>query len=430
MGTVTEQGAINRAFDRLGFGARPAEAALARTKGFAWTLDYLFRPGTVDPVPKLPNPPAYRTLRTLAEQRDYSEKQRINQIALTRWWLGRMATTSAPLRERLTWFWHGHFATSTVKVVDRNMVAAQNQTLRSHALGNFPDLAKAILVDPAMLVWLDAPSSTNKSPNENLAREFMELFTLGVGNYSEADVREAARALTGWTVVRGNAQAVPKLHDDGSKTILGKTANFDANSFADLVLQQPAMPNFIASRMWYRFMGDAPLPATTQARMVSAYGQGNISAMLRALVEDAAFHDDAYALVKPPVDWLAGLLRALALNPATWDDKLMQSVYYGLLSMGQLPFSPPSVGGWPSGNAWLSTATAAVRLRVAQTVIDKVNFRAEPHTGSPAARIDTYAALLGVSWTQRTRDALAKVADSAAQCLTVAACSPEYVISR
>jgi uncharacterized protein (DUF1800 family) len=205
-----------------------------------------------------------------------------------------MATTTDPVAERLTWFWHGHFATSLQKVRDPRLMLAQNETLRRLARGDFRELARAMIIDPAMLIWLDGNDNTAKAANENLAREFLELFTLGHGNYSEDDIKEAARALTGWAVNRrtGLAKLKPKLHATGDKTILGRTADFDARWFVDHVVAQPACARYVIERLWFRLAGAEPPDEETRQRLVDAYGSGReITAVLTAITDEPVFAD-------------------------------------------------------------------------------------------------------------------------------------------
>lgn len=242
----------------------------------------------------------------------------------TLWWLDRMTAADVASVERLTWFWHGHFATSEQKVRSPELMLAQNQAQRDHALGSFTDLARAMIVDPALLLWLDGNSNKAGKPNENLAREFMELFTLGVGHYTEDDVREAARALTGWTAQRDTttAKLVPKRHDDGEKRILGATGDFAAQSFVDLVLGRPESAPFVVGRIWFRLVSSAPPAPDVLNRLVAAYGsRRDIRALLRAITAEPAFRDSATSLVKQPVEWLAGLLRAFGVRPGSLDEK-------------------------------------------------------------------------------------------------------------
>lgn len=185
------------------------------------------------------------------EKKAWRRQMRQQREQLVLWWLDRMVQADHQPRERMTWFWHGHFATSIRKVRMPSLMLRQNQTLRQLGLGLFPPLAQAMIIDPAMLVWLDGNDNTAKAPNENLSREFMELFTLGQGPYTEDDVKQAARALTGWKVNRtdGSAMLRPRLHDAGSKHILGHDADFDASSFVELVVSQPSCAAFVISRV-------------------------------------------------------------------------------------------------------------------------------------------------------------------------------------
>ncbi|WP_103349540.1 DUF1800 family protein [Amycolatopsis sp. CA-128772] len=430
MVVLSERAAVRRLHDRLGFGPRAGEL----DRGFAETRDRLLGGGpdagaAATPMPD-PGPPPD------APGRDPAAKQRARrttQAQVTQavgWWLDRMVAADLASVERLTWFWHGHFATGEQKVRSPRLMLAQNRTQREHALGSFTDLARAMVVDPAMLLWLDGNSNKAGKPNENLSREFMELFTLGIGHYTEDDVREAARALTGWTAKRDatGAQLVAKRHDNGVKRILGASADFDAGSFVDLVLGRPDSAAFVTGRLWSRLVSTTPPPPDTLNRLVAAYGsRRDIGALVRAITGEAAFHDSETSLVKQPVEWLAGLLRALGVRPGKLDEKARDQLPAALRGMGQVPFQPPSVGGWAAGGAWLTTSAGVARLHAAQLVA------AHADLGVVAKARDKVAAigdLLGVdAWSDRTRNALAGLAGNARELSTVAACAPEYVVS-
>jgi uncharacterized protein (DUF1800 family) len=259
----------------------------------------------------------------------------------------------------------------------------------------------------------------------------MELFTLGIGAYTEADIKAGARALTGWTVDRStlDSRLVPNRHDGGAKTILGRTAAFDADSYAELLAAQPAHPRFLARRLWFRFASTEPIPSTTEDRLVAAYGPGrDVSGLLKALFTDPAYPQTRGQLVKQPVEWLIGAVRQLATSPA--DSR--RDVLGGLDGLGQVPLRPPSVGGWPAGAAWLTTSSLQVRLRLAtslagaagQATVDGLS------GGTPAGRLDALARLLVVDgWTDRTRAALLDVVGEPRKLLTVGLISPEYTVS-
>jgi uncharacterized protein (DUF1800 family) len=339
-----------------------------------------------------------------------------------------MAAVTSPAPERLTWFWHGHFATSEEKVNFPNLMLAQNRTLRAHARGSFRAMLHALAVDPAMLYWLDGQENLAGAPNENLSRELMELFVLGVGSYAESDVREAARALTGWQVDldTGTSAFDATGHDPGPETVLGTRAALDTPSLVDLLVDHPSSAPFVAGRMWRRLVGDRPPSPTSLAAMLAAYGPGtDITALLGALVATPEFRDPRSSLVKQPVEWAGGLMRALGVRFAGFDEDEVTNVVAQLEILGQLPFRPPNVGGWPSGPAWLTPASNLRRMSLALAVVDHLDLRGAPVAG----RAGWAAELLGVdAWSRRTLRALGLV-DDPAQLVAVAACSPEYVVS-
>jgi uncharacterized protein (DUF1800 family) len=424
--TLDESAAVRRLHDRLGFGPRPGDLAA----GFAATATALLNP-TPDavPAPDL-GAPVPRPGKDAAARKQAAQALAQQEQTLLGWWLDRMVTTAAPLTERLTWFWHGHFATSEQKVRSPQLMLRQNETFRQQGLGDFTTLARSLIVDPAMLLWLDGQQNTVRAPNENLARESMELFLLGIGHYTEDDVRAAARALTGWTVDRTTATArlAPRRHDGGTKTILGASQNFDADSFVDLVLSQPASPRFVAGRLWFRLVSATPPPSDVLDRLAAAYGPTrSIHGLLRALAAEPSFLDSAQTLVKQPVEWLVGLLRALGLRPGQLPAKALLA---GLRALGQVPFEPPNVGGWPADTAWLTTSAALTRLHLAQAVAAKADVTTITNASTPA-RAEAVRHLLGVdAWTPRTSAALAKVTDNPRDLLAIAACAPEFLVSQ
>ncbi|QUQ67785.1 DUF1800 domain-containing protein [Kutzneria sp. CA-103260] len=424
MPLLDDRAATRRLLDRFGFGPRPGELDSLAAGGFAAACQQVLAQ-TPDTTP-LPNlgaePPAISKKASAAERKQRQKTLRGQQVTAAQWWLDRMAGTASPLPERLTWFWHGHFATSVQKVRSARLMLHQNQALRGLGGGGFPALAKAMIVDPAMLLWLDGQQNKVGAANENLAREFMELFTLGVDRYTENDVREAARALTGWTVNRDamTSSLAPKRHDNGSKTVLGITGNLDANQFVDIVLNRPDSPRFVAGRLWFRLVSATPPAADVLNRLVAGYGpQQSIGGLLRAVLAEPAFRDPATTLVKQPVEWAAGLMRALGVQPSKLPVTQLEA---GLRGLGQVPFEPPSVGGWPAAQAWLTTSAGLARLHLAQLVAGHADVS---HITSAAAA----GKALGVdTWSQRTTTALAGL--TGAQLVAMAACAPEYVVSQ
>jgi uncharacterized protein (DUF1800 family) len=423
---LDDRAATRRLLDRLGFGPRPGELDTLAAGGFAAACEHVLAqtPDTT-PLPDLgaePAPVGGKQKASTAERRQRQKTLRQQQVTAAQWWLDRMAATASALPERLTWFWHGHFATSVQKVHSAHLMLRQNQTFRSTGGGDFTPLAKAMIVDPALLVWLDGEQNKVGAANENLAREFMELFTLGVDRYTETDVREAARALTGWTVNRttGVASLAPKRHDNGSKTVLGITGNLDAEGFVDIVLNRPDSPRFVAGRLWFRLVSATPPPADVLDRLVAGYGpQRSIGGLLRAVLAEPAFRDPATTLVKQPVEWAVGLMRVLGVQPSKLPVTQLEA---GLRGLGQVPFEPPSVGGWPAAQSWLTTSAGLARLHLAQLIAEHAD----------VAHVTTAAAAgqaLGVdTWSQRSTAALAGI--QGAQLVAMAACAPEYVVSQ
>ncbi len=286
---------------------------------------------------------------------------------LAAWWVLEMAHTTSPITERLVLLWTNHFVSAAPKVADARLLLRQNLLLRRDAAGSFGTLLHDIAHDPAMLLYLDGATNVARAPNENFAREVMELFTLGVGHYTETDVRELARALTGWTI-NGSLQfvTVPANHDGGVKTILGQSGNFDGDQGLDIVLAQPSLPVFILSKLWTTFVSPTP-DADTVQRLATGFAQSGlmIQPALRALLLTDAFWDPANrgTLIKSPVELAFSLDRVLGLSPAE-----TASLPAALANMGQGLFHQPDVKGWRGYTAWINTDSAVRR----NALIDKM----------------------------------------------------------
>ena len=278
-------------------------------------------------------------------------------------WLERMVSAPYGLAERLTLFWHGHFATSDAKIQNPTHMWAQYRLLRRHCAGSFDVLVKGICRDVAMIFWLDGNSNRKGHANENFARELQELFTLGIGHYTEDDVREVARAFTGWGTQRGAFVFRPAFHDDGTKTIHGETGTFDGDDVVRILLAQPACSAFLATKLWRFFVHPDPKPDDVRwLSSVLREHDFHIKKTLSILFRDARFTDTANhrTLVKGPVDFVVGALRALGLRTVpSW-------IHGSLDRMGQILFRPPSVKGWTSSTGWLTSGALVERLRVAQ----------------------------------------------------------------
>jgi uncharacterized protein (DUF1800 family) len=404
---------------RATFGPTAEEVDAAEKAGYAATVDRLANPDGPESAP----PPA------LGGMGNDIQIQR-----LTEWWLDRMVASSTQYQEKLIFFWHGHWATSNEKVDSAPLMLMQQDVFRRLGMGDFAVFAKAMLRDAALVLWLDGQRNTKKAPNENLARELMELFTLGIGNYTEDDIKAGARALTGWNVNRGNGQVKLDMSrfDGGDKTILGQSGKFDADAYVDILMKQAACPKFLARRLWFRFASGQPIPADAEARMASAFGPDrNLKALAKALLSDPAFPATRGQLVKQPTEWAVGAMRQLGIRPSLWNDADRKQLTDNLEDMDQLVFLPPSVGGWPHGGAWLTTATVQVRLRLAefltskaaQSTLDKLS--AAPEQG----RMEALGRMLVVDvWTNRTRQALADSLKDPRKLLSMGLISPEYCV--
>ncbi|OBH52655.1 hypothetical protein A5687_08435 [Mycobacterium mantenii] len=426
-----------RMLRRAGFGATGPEVDAAVGRDWPGYVDVMLAgdpgadPGAVaTPMPAFaaPKPPGKGA--TPAAHQQYNRQVTEQLGVLSDWWIRRMVAVRQPLGEKLTLLWHNHFATSAQKVRVAAYMAAQNQKLRTGSLGDFRALAYAMLTDAAMLRWLDAPSSTAKAPNENLAREFMELFALGHGNgYTESDVRNGARALTGWVIgTGGKTSMTPKRHDASAKTLFGRSRDFDAAGFCDAVLAQPKSAEYVTSRLWRQLASDDPPSPGVLDRLVAAYGpRRDLRALTRAILTDDEFTGSRAAVVNTPAEWLVGVIRALRV-PVD-DPKRLKMIDATLRTLGQRPFYPPSVGGWPSGPVWLSTASAGARLRAATELAHAGDLSAIE--GAAAGdRVDAVGYLIGVgAWSDRTTRALRPLTGQPAQLVGAAVNTPEYLTS-
>lgn len=299
---------------------------------------------------------------------------------LQAWWLYRMLATPDPLRERITLMWHDHFATSQLKVDDVGLMHRQNETFRRLGMGPFRDLLAEMLRDPALLTWLDAPSNRKAKPNENLARELMELFTLGVNRYTEADVKAAARALTGRTVVRGAYKFRPDDHDDAPLALLGRAGPLDGEALVDLLLAQPAAAENLAARLCDTFLGEGTAEAGDLAALAASLRADDlhVGRAVARILRSERFHSrpNQFTKVADPVGFVVGAVRGLerfdklpsTLLLAEWADRLGQGLFF-----------PPNVGGWPGGRAWLTGRAVVGRANFAAALAGgKLNADARP----------------------------------------------------
>ena len=298
-------------------------------------------------------------------------KQMVASVAsMQYWWLNRMLSTPAPLQEKMTLFLHGHFTTAAIqKGVWPTYVWQQNQLFRNSALGNLRTLTVAVSQDPAMLLYLDNASSNKMHPNENYARELMELFTLGHGNYSEEDIRQSARAFTGWTIDRRAGQFVinPRIHDDETKTFLARSGNFDGNDIVKIIYEQPACSRFWAQKILNFFVYNDPEPQLIDALAnVIRKNDYELAPVMSAVLQSNVFYSPrAYrALVKSPVEYVVGTYNAFGLS------EIDTPALRALSQMGQILFYPPNVAGWTGGTAWITSQTLIARENFVATLVN------------------------------------------------------------
>ncbi|HEY3367918.1 MAG TPA: DUF1800 domain-containing protein [Symbiobacteriaceae bacterium] len=400
---MAEAAKLRHLFRRAGFGARPVEIAAYRDQDLpavvADLLDVPAEPETIAP-PVLSKP-------------EFNPERLADMQAI---WLHRMATTRYPLVEKMTLFWHGHFATGIKKVGKAVLMQTQNDLLRRHSLGSFGALLQAMGTDPAMLIWLDGNGSTRRAPNENYAREVMELFTTGPGPYTEADVKAAARALTGWRVDKDTFDGTFKVtfsaqaFDPGVKQFLGQSGKFTAADIAGILARRPETAKFLAAKLWRFFASPVPDAATVDA-MADAYlrSGGEIKEVLKTLFLADAFYSDSVvnSQVKSPAEFVAGSLRLLGLPGSREAASLCTR-------MGQTLYDPPNVAGWQGGAAWLGASSLLTRWNFGEAVrlwLGAVPRADLPATAaSPTELVDAWLAQFGINpVSHTTREALLKL---------------------
>ena len=417
-----------RLFHRFGYGPKPGEFQAALKQGIQTTRQNVLKIDTQTIVAPEFTDPGPRPAPNSEGIVEYSRLLRYQNQLLLLWWLDQMVVTTNPLNEKMTWFWHGHWATSLGKVRYPLPMYNQNVTLRKYALGNFAEFAQVMFLDGALQLWLDGGENTVKAPNENLSREMMELFILGVNRYTENDVKELARSFTGYRVARtsGVMSTAARRRDNGSVTVLGKSGAMTPEEVIAHLVAQDSCQKFIPERVWYRFISSTnPLPANHPT--ISAFATRDIKTLVTALINDPALSRADNSIVKSPVEWFVAVCRALSLTPSQLPSFTKLNGYLEKLS--QIPFQPPNVGGWPTDQAWLSSASAQYRLAFASwlaSLADLSELSAVPTNDRAEYLLDWLGI---VEWSSRTSSALRTVRDNPQRLFTLAICSPEYVVS-
>ena len=378
---------------RAGFGGTPEQIQTLVEWGPEKSVDYLV---DVDKAPKyavddsgiassIMGPPDAETRERYRRARQTSDEEALARLQLERqrrqsedraqmrkiqqWWLTRLIETPRPLEEKMTLFWHGHFATSYRTIEDSYHMFAQNTLYRAHAVGSFGALMHQVIRDPAMLAYLDNNDSRKNRPNENLARELMELFGLGVGNYSEQDIKEGARALTGYTFEDDTFRFDRQNHDGGAKRILGRAGNMDGDDFVDTILGQPACAQFISRKLYRFFAADVPTNDVEREQAEALREMANLlrrtkyqlGPVLKKLFLSEHFYSESVVnqRIKSPTELLVGTVRSLR-TPVRDLNILLDA----LSLMGQNLFFPPSVAGWEGERSWINTSTLFVRQNI------------------------------------------------------------------
>ena len=391
--------------ERAGFGGTPADverlAAMTPEAAVRWLVDYARQPDELAPFDASPIwdpgmdpfPKSRAEAVRIARERGVSmgvamlpegESRRLQPVVnkffyglranavetqrLATWWGERMLRTTRPLEEKLTLFWHGHFATGNTKVRDTRMMLRQNEMLRANAGGNFRDLLLGILRDPAMLVYLDNGENVKDHPNENFGRELLELFSLGVGNYTERDIREGARAFTGWTNDVLEFEFDGEQHDFGEKTFLGRTGPFDGDDIIDIILEQPAAAEFISAKL-YRYFVREEIDDGVRTELAAVFRDAGyeLQPLLSRIFLSRDFYSSAsYATqIKSPVQLVVSTYRKLGLTelPTIPDFNRLTA------GLGQTLFNPPNVAGWAGGRTWVTPATLLERGNLFRSVL-------------------------------------------------------------
>lgn len=361
---------------RTGFGATMEDAAalapLTREQAVRKILDGA-RTTAVTPGPEFLNAkePAFPALGQLNAENRKAQQDKTNRHVqeLKAWWYDEMLATPSPFTERMTLFWHNHFTSSLRKTRSPVLHYRQNALLRRESLGNFASMLGAVSRDPVMLDYLDNRLNRWEKPNENFARELLELFTLGEGHYSEQDIKNAARAFTGWTTSGDRERFVDnvRIHDPDSKTFLDRTGRFDGDDILKIILQQPRTAEFITEKLWREFVSPTPDPKEVK-RLAAVFRDGNyeIKPLMQAMLMSDAFwaQKNRGELIKSPVEFLVGTVRFFKETPADGDALARYS-----RRLGQDIFDPPNVKGWAGYTAWISTDTLLAREQFLQRLL-------------------------------------------------------------
>ncbi len=361
-----EQSAIHL-LSRAGFGGTPLEISAAVKLGRAGAVARLLETPPASTAPKLSAVGNVMDMRMMADgdrqklQQTLQQQNRADLDTIRGWWIAQMIQPSTAALEKATLFWHGHFATSVQKVKSASLMFQQNQLFRRFAFGNFRDLVKAISCDPAMVIWLDLNASKEGAPNENFARELMELFTLGIGHYSEDDIKNSARAFTGYRArpLQGTFDYAEQQHDDSQKVFMGKKGKFSGDDIIEIIFQQPACAEFLCEKLWTFYAYEDPEPMIVSS-LAHTFRQANyeLRPVLAEMLNSKAFYsaESIGTQIKSPTQLIAQTCKVLECDPPPGF-----ALQFVMRSLGQILFAPPNVKGWDGNRAWINTSTLASR---------------------------------------------------------------------
>jgi uncharacterized protein (DUF1800 family) len=438
--SLDQTSAIALLYRRIGFGATAQELSSAVTAGYSATVTSLLgglgQPDTgadaIVPPTFSPIPSDLRQLRTdIAARQAYFETLRMEGRELITWWLARMVASTNPTQEKLTLLLHGHFPTAISKVHYAQFMYQQNQLMRTQGSGNFTQLTQAIAVGPAMLIWLDASSDKAQDPNENFARELLERFTMGIGNYTENDVRAAAYCFSGWQLnLRTGAFSISALdHSNAPQTFLGYPGINSGTQVIDIATNTEASARYVPSAMWSHLAYPVtPNDAVVSDLAPSYASDHDVGNLLRSIVTNPEFATPTTqaGLIKQPIEYVVGVLRTLSVTAAKIQSR-PAGVIDVLADLGQVPFDPPSVGGWGQNGYWLSTAAALSRWQFARRLsqVGDISLVADAPRRS---RVAAAGQLLSIpTWSSTTAKALSSAASNPENLVTLALVSPEFV---
>lgn len=370
-----------------------------------------------DKPPALASWGSWENMLEQGEMAQARERLNRDKMALKQWWLQHLLNTNTPLAERMVMFWHNHFTTSINKVNQPNLVLQQHQLIRQHALGNFRTLLHAIARDPAMLIYLDGAMNYKQHPNENFARELLELFTLGPGNYRESDIKAAARAFTGWTVDRNSNRFLldAEHHAPNTQPFLGKTGVQNGEQVLDALLEHPRTAEHIAEKCWYAFISTNSPDRVQTRQWANAFRSSgyDIKILMESVLLSEAFWAKQHRgmLIKSPLDLLTSVFRTLSLPTAAPRELVKYAE-----KLGQNPFVPPTPKGWEGGKAWITT----------QSLLDRYGILFQLTRTLPSAKLPVQSAAQIAQWLLATPPVKALAGNNQYQFLLAAMFDPAY----